>query len=53
MNLHENKQAFSDAIIATANALNIKRHFVEKDYCSSHDRQSSQNDYPPRGAWYD
>ena len=32
MNLHENKQAFSDAIIATANALNIKRHFVEKDY---------------------
>ena len=32
MNLHENKQAFMDAIIATANALNIKRHFVEKDY---------------------
>ena len=32
MNLHENKQAFSDAIIATANTLNIKRHFVEKDY---------------------
>lgn len=32
MNLHENKQAFIDAIIATANALNIKRHFVEKDY---------------------
>lgn len=32
MNLHENKQAFSEAIIATSNALNIKRHFVEKDY---------------------
>lgn len=32
MNLHENKQTFSDAIVATANALNIKRHFVEKDY---------------------
>lgn len=32
MNLHENKQAFLEAIEATSNALNIKRHFVEKDY---------------------
>lgn len=32
MNLHENKQVFFDAIIATSNALDIKRHFVEKDY---------------------
>jgi len=39
MNLHENKQAFSDAIIATVNALNIKRHFVEKDYWICHTLQ--------------
>lgn len=32
MTLHEDKQVYTDAITATANALNIKRHFVEKDY---------------------
>lgn len=32
MNLHENKQAFTEAITAASTALNIKRHFVEKDY---------------------
>ncbi len=32
MNLHENKQAFAEAITAASTALNIKRHFVEKDY---------------------
>ena len=32
MNLHEDKQTFFNAVVATANALNIKRHFVEKDY---------------------
>ena len=32
MNLHENKKTFAEAVTATAGHLNIKRHFVEKDY---------------------
>lgn len=32
MNLHTDKVAFLDAIRATSNAMNIKPHFVEKDY---------------------
>lgn len=32
MNLHEDKKLFADAVLATAQYLDIKPIFVEKDY---------------------
>jgi hypothetical protein len=32
MNLHQNKEVFQDAITATAQAMDIREIFIQKDY---------------------
>lgn len=49
MNLHNNTELFSAAITKTAEELQIKKHFVEKDYWICHCLQQMVNaDIVPR-----